>query len=187
MIGQSRPAYYFIRVGVFCFRTIAPLSISYCVLRLILLPATSRLLLPFDIVAASEAAFYTFVFLPRKYYLQRPAVHPPVLCRDERRAFFHKCLSTVPDLRRFLLLWSNNKPSEIKRENVKEWLCWALLNKRYWVKDEDEELDEYVSEVEQVLGRSFPPGRGPATSLRLTIDGFTTLHRPLLYYIVSIY
>ena len=88
MIGQSRPAYFFIRVGVFCFRAIAPLSISYCLLRVILLPTRSCPLLPLTIVAASEAAFYTFVFLPRKYYLQRPAVHPPVLCRDERRAFF---------------------------------------------------------------------------------------------------
>ena len=92
---------------------------------------TSRTLLPLDIIASAETAFYTLVFLPRRYLLQRQAVHPPVFRRDDRRVLFHKCLSTVPDLRRFLLLWSNDKPSEVKRENVKEWLCWALLNKDY--------------------------------------------------------
>lgn len=186
MIGHSLVAYVCIRITVLFFRAIAPLSIVYWSLRLTILPPSYRVVLPLEIIAVAEAAFYLFVYLPRRYVLQQPATHPPVPSREERREFFHKCLSTVPDIRRFLLLWSRDPPSEIKRENVKEWLCWALLNKGSWGADEDEELEEYVTDVEEMLGTKLRPGRGSATSLRLTLDDFTTLHRPLIFYIVSI-
>ena len=114
MIGQSRSAYFLVRIGVLLFRAITPLSVLYCSLRLLWRPVVSRALLPLDIIASAEATFYICVFLPRRYFLQREAVHPPILCPNDRRVLFHKCLSTVPDLRQFLLLWSNDKSSEVK-------------------------------------------------------------------------
>ncbi|KAL9596525.1 MAG: hypothetical protein Q9219_005746 [cf. Caloplaca sp. 3 TL-2023] len=86
----------------------------------------------------------------------------------------------------FLYLGTGDPKSDIKRENVKEWYCWAFLNKGKWTSDEDDELEEYVRATEAMLGRRVEPGRGKAQSLRITLDDFTILHRPLIWYIFMV-
>lgn len=75
--------------------------------------------------------------------------------------------------------------SEIKWENVKEFFRWAFLNTRVPNTVDDEELDEYVKEMEKLLGRRIEPGRGNAKCLRLTLENVDMLHRSLTWYLVS--
>lgn len=186
MIGQSRGAYVFIRTFIFFLRSIAPFSILYWLLRVSILPEILHLPFLLEFVAATEVLFYFLVFLPRNHLFQNPAVHPVVPPRAERRELFRKCLDTVPDIKEFIKLGSREPRNKIRRDNVKEWLCWAFLNKATWNADEDAELDDYLKEIEGLLGEELPPGRGQVQSLRITLDKFHTLHRPLIWYIVSL-
>ncbi|KAL9608539.1 MAG: hypothetical protein Q9167_006632 [Letrouitia subvulpina] len=186
MIGQSRSAYVFIRTFIFFLRSIAPFSIVYWSLRVTILPEDRHLSFWLEFVAAAEALFYFLVFLPKRYFFQKPAVHPAVLAPLERRELFRKCLDTIPDTKEFVRLGSREPSDEVRRDNVKEWLCWAFLNKATWNADEDEELDEYLEEIEHLLGEELPPGRGQVQSLRITLDKFHTLHRPLIWYIFMV-
>lgn len=74
--------------------------------------------------------------------------------------------------------------SEIKRENVKEFFTWAFFNRGGPPGDDDEELEEYVSTAEKLLGRTIEPGRGNSNALRLTLDRVDMLHRSLAWYSV---
>ena len=132
MIGQSRLAWVGIQVGIAFFRSITPLSILYLASRAIWLHNVPKPCVALDIYAAAESAFYLLVYLPRRYSLHRPTVHPPILSRPERRRLFERCVATTPGAERFALLWSPAKCSEIKRENVKDWLAWALFSRRHW-------------------------------------------------------
>ena len=66
-----------------------------------------------------------------------------------------------------------------------EFLCWAFLNKKDHGPEDDDELEEYAIETEVLLGRKLDAGWGDAVSLRVTIDRFQSLHRSLLWYLVS--
>ncbi len=74
---------------------------------------------------------------------------------------------------------------EIRRENVKDFLRWAFLDTKEPYPTHDEELEEYVGEVEKLLRRQLEPGRGKAKCLRLTHDKVEMLHRSLTWYFVS--
>ena len=50
----------------------------------------------------------------------------------------------------------------------------------------EEEVNGYVREVENILGRRLEAGYNEeAKSLRLTFDPVVTLHKPILWYLVS--
>ena len=49
-----------------------------------------------------------------------------------------------------------------------------------------QELEEYAVELERLLGKTFPPGNGKATPLRLTLDPIEVCRRSLLWYSVRI-
>jgi hypothetical protein len=73
------------------------------------------------------------------------------------------------------------------REGVKSWLAWAFFKGRIDVDGNDaQELEEYTVELEQRLGKTFPPGNGKATPLRLTLDPIEACRRSLLWYSVRI-
>jgi len=133
----------------------------------------------------AEAAFFTIFFLPYKYYLQRPAIHPELPSREERARLFKLCNDTVEDPERYLSQWFLGADGgQVKRENVKEFLRWAFLNagqEEHAVEDEGE-VDDYVNAIEKLLGRDIPAGKGNARSLRLTVDKVDCLHRSLLWY-----
>ncbi|KAF2009665.1 hypothetical protein BU24DRAFT_497245 [Aaosphaeria arxii CBS 175.79] len=196
MIGTSLPELVFIRICILALRVITPLSIFYLSFCIADPPSSvaGKFLLAY---CAFEAAFWLLVFIPRKRSLQSAAVHPPTLPYEERKALFWKCWDKIPNPDYFLSKWFlGARPHEIGRENVKDFYRWALLNKgdegRHVVKaeeverrvEEEQELEEYVDGIETLTGQKIEPGRGPAKSLRLTIDDVKMLHRPLLWYMV---
>lgn len=77
--------------------------------------------------------------------------------------------------------------TDIKRENVKEFFCWAFLSKGSWGPEDEEELETYVDAIKGLLGQEIEPGRGPAVPLRLTLDQVKMMHRSLIWYFVSSY
>ena len=186
MINNTLWAWLFIRACIFFLRGIAPLSLVCCAFLLVARPSNYRLPLFLEMWLIAEVVFYTLVYLPRKYVLQRPATHPPTPSRDERRKLFDWCHETVPDPEAYLQKWFKMAPvEEIKRGNIKEFFCWAFMSRGACSPSEDEELEEYVNELETVLGRKFELGKGSAVPLRLTLDKVGMLHRSLTWYLVS--
>ncbi len=185
MIGTSWWEYLFIRSCIVFLHFIAPISVLYTVSRLVILPSSSFIPTILEFWTTAETLFFVLFYMPRYYVLQHQATHPPSLSREERRVLFQKCHDSVKDPESYLRKWFKNAPSsQVRRENVKEFFCWAFLNKSTFGLLEDEELEEYTSEMERILGRSLPPGKGNAISLRLTLDKVEMLHRSLLWYLV---
>ncbi|KFY16295.1 hypothetical protein V492_01442 [Pseudogymnoascus sp. VKM F-4246] len=186
MINNSRLEYIFIRTCILFLHYLTPVSITYTVF----LIASYGLGIPrphiplvINVIAVAESLFYLVVFLPYSTYLQRAAVHPPVPSRPERKALFEKCYKFIPDPETYLDRWFLGAPQEeIKRENVKEFIQWAFFNRGGEAGDDDEELEEYVTAYETLVGRKFEPGRGDAECLRLTLDPIDMLHRSLVWY-----
>ena len=185
MIAKSLWDYIFIRTCILFLHLVAPLSVIYSL-------ASLLVRIPFQLPRvlqawlAVEAAFYLVVYLPRKQYLQKAARQPAPPCREERRELFRRCHSNIPDPVQYLRKWFRGAPeAEIKRENVKEFFLWAFLNTGEPEPAYDEELDEYIGEMEKLLGRKLEPGRGNAKCLRLTLDKIEMLHRSVAWYLVS--
>jgi hypothetical protein len=106
---------------------------------------------------ALEAVFYLLVYLPRKNYLQTVVTHPAA-SRDGRRRLFWRCHSNIPDPDRYLTKWFRDAPvAEIIRENVEDFFRWAFLNSGKTDPAYDEELEEYIGEMEKLLGRKLEP------------------------------
>lgn len=186
MIGNSWWDYVFIRCCISFLHFIAPASAFYCAATLIVRPWAYRIPMAIEIWAMAETFFFLFVYLPRSYILQRPVTHHPTLSREKRRELFQLCHESIVDPERYLSKWFRDSSiTEIRRENVKEFFCWAFLNKPSYGLLEDEELEEYADKLELLLGRKLQPGRGNAIPLRLTVDKVRMLHRSLLWYLVS--
>jgi hypothetical protein len=185
MISNSPLAYIFIRLTVLLLRLIAPLSIEYCFLR-VLVPKYAALPLPLEIIIYAETAFYFAVYLPRRYVLQKPAPQGTAMTRPERNELFDKCLKTIPDMSHFLTTWFKGAPvHELKREDVREWLAWGFFNQGKSSNCDEDELEDYVQGIEEALGEPISPGHGNHKAMRPTIDPINIQHRPLLYYLVS--
>jgi hypothetical protein len=192
MIGNTLWNYIFIRACISFLHWIAPLCILYCAIILcipffwFLDPAPSGVPLVVEGWVAAETTFYFFVYIPLKYYLQGAATHPPPAPREQRRKLFRRCHENVLDPERYLSKWfMDASPSEIKRENIKDFLRWAFLNAGESDPRDYEELEEYITVLEEKLGRKFEDGRGKAKCLRLTLDEVDMLHRSLTWYLVS--
>lgn len=185
MASRSLWDYIFIRTSIFFLNLIAPLSILYLLaLNLFRLPSFIPRVI--EIWLTIEAAFFILVYIPLHLYLQRPATHPATLSPEDRRTLFRRCHINVPDPERHLRKWFRDAPAdEIKRENVKDFFRWAFLNAAESDSTYDQELDEYINEMEMMLGRTLEPGRGNAQCMRLTLDKVEMLHRSLTWYLVS--
>lgn len=191
MIGNSTTDYIFIRFWILLLHNVVLISLGYCSLLLLspLFPPTLhayRLPLPIEIWLLAETAFYTVFYLPYNYRLQRPAIHPERMSREEREALFTRCFSNVPDPQKFLSTWFLGAEIEdIKRDNLKEFILWAFFNTGHEAAPEDEdEIEGYIRRIEKMLGREIPPGRGSIKCLKLSLDKVDFLHRSLLWYFV---
>ena len=185
MIGPSVHEYIFIRACIFFLHWVAPLSVLYTLVTFVLQIHHYRFFWLLEAFIVAETAFYFLIYLPRKNYLQTPATHPSAPPREERRRLFRTCHENVPDPENYLSKWFLDAPlSEIKRDNVKDFLRWAFLNKEDVDPKDDEELDEYVNEFEQLFNIKFEPGRGNARCLTLTVNPVDMLHRSILWYLV---
>lgn len=186
MIGTSAWDYIFIRSCIFFLHSIAPLSILYCALVLFIRPATYRIPVFLEFWLVAETVFYFLVYLPRTFFLQHAATHPSPPSRGKRGETFELCHESVSDPERYLSMWFKGAAmSEIRRDNVKEFFCWAFLNKAEYGPQDNEELEGYVDKLEGILGRKIAPGRGTVAPLRLTLDKVDMLHRSLTWYTVG--
>ncbi|KAF2732516.1 hypothetical protein EJ04DRAFT_496879 [Polyplosphaeria fusca] len=191
MIGTSIAENVFIRTCILGLRAITPLSIFYVAFSIAEPPSSTpgKVLLSW---CALETAFWLLVYLPCKRALHAPANHPPLVSRVDRHDIFQKCAEHIPNPEYYLSKWFLGARSfEVRRDNVKDFMAWAMLNKGDGdekkgeeAQAEEEELEGYVDGIEKVLGRSIEPGRGTATSLRLTVDKVGMLHRPFLWYLI---
>ena len=186
MIGTTVWDYLHIKWWILFLSVITPLSACYClviVLNYILDLSTPRLPWPFELWCIAECAFYLFMYLPYKLYLQHEANHPPAPSRQERQRLFVRCNETIDDIEAYLKLWFvGSQLAEIKKENLKEFFLWAFFNRGGDPGSDDEELEEYVAATEKLLGRQIESGRGEAVCLRLTIDEVKMLRRSLVWY-----
>ncbi|KAF2123921.1 hypothetical protein P153DRAFT_303194 [Dothidotthia symphoricarpi CBS 119687] len=202
MLDHTIPGYIFIQICIYGLRAVTPLSILYASFSIAEPPTTAfgRFLLTWSII---ETAFWLLVFLPRKRALQSSAHHPPPLGIEERKALFWKCWDNIPHPEYYLSRWFlGARIGDIKRENVREFFEWALLNRETESedekkrriqshpdesRDEQEELDGYADGIQTMLGGKLEPGRGSAKSLRLTIDEVRMLHRPVIWYFAVLF
>ena len=185
MIGTSFKEYVFIRICIFILHYWAPLLIAGLILTLIIDHNAHQVTTLLEALSIAEVIFYVLVYIPKYRAFQKPARHPPLLSFEDRRKAFNQGIDSVVDGDGYLSKWFGEAPlSEIRRENVKEFLCWAFLDKAVWGPAEEEELEGYCDKVEEMLGRKLEPGRGIAAPLRLTIDPVNMLHRPLLWYLI---
>ncbi|KAI0934918.1 hypothetical protein AcV5_006608 [Taiwanofungus camphoratus] len=185
MLGQSLPEYIFIRTAIFGLRLVAPLSIAYTLASW----HTRHFLFSFwlGVYALTEASFYVCVYLPRCKALQKAATHPPLMSREEREAVFNKCFSNLRETNAAAGWFYPSSPSAIKRENMMEWLSWALFSARSdgFRKEWEAELEGYVTKLEGFMGQKFAPGWDEKVKcMRVSFDHVVTVHRPLVWYLI---
>jgi len=87
-------------------------------------------------------------------------------------------------------MWFTQSDSKrIQRGNAIDWLLWALFSTHIddALDEWQEELEQYLSIMSNYLGYSFDLGSSPDVQImRLTLDPVVMVHRPLVWYIVSI-
>lgn len=133
----------------------------------------------------AETIFYLF-FLWYRTHLQRKAIHPPLKTPEERRKLFNNVKSEIHNVEKYLSGWFRGaKIEDIGREQLKEFLDWVFFEARAARVHEDE-LEDYVSEIEKLTGRQFGEGSAIAKALRLTLDPIEMECRSLLWYLVSL-
>ncbi|KAK6849369.1 hypothetical protein PG995_013202 [Apiospora arundinis] len=134
---------------------------------------------------AAEILWYFVWFLPFKARLQRPGMPMAPMTRAQRRKLIAKILQTVPDMRLFMRQWFGHAHlDQIYRDNVKDWLAWALfateghkLSREEWT-----ELDEYADDAQEKAGLELPQGRADAMPMRLSLDPVQMMHRSLAWF-----
>jgi hypothetical protein len=186
MIDHTPFWYIFIMACIVLLRAVAPLSIAYSAAVMLRPPSSYRLPSILEYWIFTEVLFYVVFYLYRMYYLQLPAVHPPVPSLEQRQALVQRCIDNIPNHERYISKWFLGAPlSDIKRENVKDFFRWAFLNSATEDPINDDELEGYVKKVEARMGIEFQPGRSNVKCLRLSIDDANILHRSLFWYLVS--
>ena len=76
----------------------------------------------------------------------------------------------------------------IKRDNMVDWLLWAIFGThRDGLQDEwAAEIEGYLHDIEQLFGHKMDHGRTHTVdSMKVSLDPVYTVHRPLLWYLVS--
>ncbi|KAF0328023.1 hypothetical protein GQ607_004854 [Colletotrichum asianum] len=136
-----------------------------------------------------ELAFASFIWKPYKTRLGEAAKHPAPSSPAARRALFDRCMATVPNPELYLRGWFlGSELKDIRRDNVREFLLWAFFDEgaeEIPISSEvEEEVGRYISRIEQLLGKPFKDGRGPAQSLRLTFDEIETKYRSVWWYAI---
>ncbi|KAF8065392.1 hypothetical protein FPV67DRAFT_1502693 [Lyophyllum atratum] len=189
MIGNSIPEYVFIRASIAGIRLIAPASVLYLALSAY---AGSFILSPIlGVLAIAEASFYLFVYLPRRRRLQEPPTYkPPPLTKPEREALFKKCCANLdathdmPYPKGWFLPKRTGQELKLRRQDVENWLLWALFSSEDVQEEWKEELDVYIETIARLLGETLEDDTGMSDmkTMRLTVDPVKMTHRPLAWY-----
>ena len=186
MLQDSWRTRLFIRTSIFLLRAVAPLSIGYCSVRLIAwqhVPSNAAIYV-LDAYAGAEALFYLLVYIPRRHWLNRPALpRCPLPSREARREVFLKTWQCTPDPHAYVSLWFKTVPVEaLCEEDIKDWLSWSLWNKTQRSLVDEHELHQYFTQTEEVLKHTFPKGDSGNSSSAVTFEPLHMQHRPLTWY-----
>jgi hypothetical protein len=108
------------------------------------------------------------------------------MSRAEREALFHKCAESMTS--ESITGWFLRSPGlQIWRDNVIDWLLWALFSVRNrdtnpeW----EDELEYYITVMGEYVGYPLRAGSTPEIQcLRLTMDPVPMVHRPFTWYMV---
>lgn len=198
MIGTSLGEWILIQVSILIFRYTPviyalALAVLYTVYDADTVGATQRIKTTLWGLLLAEAVFYCTIYFPYTQRLKEKTIHPEQLSYKGRQALFQQCFTNVSDLKTYLHWWFlGAELDEIHRLNMEEFLLWAFFETEVDDLPADrgerdavyEEIGEYIAAIEGKLDHHFAPGRGPAKSLRLTIDGVDTTYRSLLWYAI---
>ena len=102
---------------------------------------------------------------------------------------FANCFARVRDTEIATGWFFSAPPSGIKRENMIEWLLWAVFgSQREGLKEEwADEIEGYIRNIEKLLGRKLEEGWDQTLRcMKVSLDPVDMVHRPLLWYLVSI-
>jgi hypothetical protein len=192
MIGTSLHEYLFIRLCILLLRFLPALE-AVCLLILWVRygndVSSSTITWLLASLLSVETVFALGIYVPYQRRLKLEAKHPPPLSTPDRKALFQRCISNIPDQERYIRVWFlGAEMSDIRRDNIREFLLWAFFDSDGDGAAVDEaiadEMEGYVQEIEKRLCKSFEPGRGKAKCLRLTIDAIETRYRSVLWYVV---
>lgn len=70
-----------------------------------------------------------------------------------------------------------------------DWILWAFFSspRTGFVEEWEEEIEEYIKTIEILLGRKLEEGRNEDLGcIKVTLDPVSSLHRPLVWYLVSV-
>lgn len=137
--------------------------------------------------ALLDLLYAVFIYMPYNRRLADEAKHPPSLPSYERRAVFLRCIDHVADLGRYLQLWFlGADESEIRRDNVRDFVLWAFFDRAPGQESDEEaaEAEAFIDIIEQKSGRKLQPGRGRAESLRLTLDPIVPQYRSFIWFVI---
>lgn len=155
------------------------ICLTYC-LSIVLLPSQRRLPSALEYWALAKTAFYPVGRAYRTFYIQRPASHPVLPRAEQRHELFTKSLDTTENHEYYIPKWFLGAPlTEIKRENMREFLQWAFFTLSEDDHTYDAEVEAYLNEFESRTGLHFEDGRTDVKSLRLTMEKVYALHRSL--------
>ncbi|RFU79290.1 hypothetical protein TARUN_2930 [Trichoderma arundinaceum] len=141
----------------------------------------------------AEASFFGLIYLPYMRQLNRKAEYPPPLTSEERWALFNQCLENVQSMEGYLRWWfMGAELKDIRRDNLRDFLLWGFFDQAGEdvemnggaPEDVARDLDDFVTKIEQRLGRPLRDGRGSATCIRLTLDDVETTYRGITWYAV---
>ncbi|GAB5356287.1 hypothetical protein AAMO2058_000277600 [Amorphochlora amoebiformis] len=109
------------------------------------------------------------------------------LDKDQRRALMEEWRNVIKHIGSDVLTgwFFQAKLKEIRRENLVEFLTWALFNTTppRLTKEQAIEVCEEMVKIEEAIGYNFAPGHNPHVKcMRNSIDPVKTEYRPLLFY-----
>ncbi|KAM0279106.1 hypothetical protein ACHAQH_004792 [Verticillium albo-atrum] len=186
IIGQSHLKSLAFRVAVTLINYIGLVALNF-ITTIVFLGGIRRLSSPLAIllllVAIPEILFYLVWFLPYRVRLQGHGPKPVPLSRGLRSSIFKRGLDDVPDIEQYIRKWhSNAHYDDIRQDNAKDWLLWALFDREGDPGDDNAELDEYIQYAEEKGELKIKKGDGEAVPIRLTYDPVEMTHRSLTFY-----
>ncbi|KAK4197411.1 hypothetical protein QBC40DRAFT_285674 [Triangularia verruculosa] len=199
MLSHSLINLIFIRLGIFLLENALFIELSLLILTSFkfglspLSGSTTAIILKTSLLTLCtlEISSLTLLYLPHKTrLLNSKAIHPsPPLTQPQRQALFQQCTANVPEWNHYIRLWFLNAPlSEIKRQNIRDFILWGFFDSDSAAplsQEIETEIEGYITQIEALSNHHFPPGRGNATTaLRLTFDPIETRYRSVIWYLI---
>ncbi|TDZ38033.1 hypothetical protein C8035_v007712 [Colletotrichum spinosum] len=188
LVGKSVPELIMVRTMVIFFQKLGLLCFLYFwfIFALVGVPGIAHpVSIIIEVIGAIEIIFYFAFFVPFRRRLQKPGIQPEQLSQAERRQFFHQGLDHAPDVEQYIRRWHcNAQIGDIRRENVKDWLMWALFDKDGDPGEHDAELEDFITDAEERAGVTIKKGFGDSKAMRLSFDPIDIRHRSLFFYLI---